>query len=95
MAKRRVSRKRIREDLLAMAGRPQTVTIVRGVRSEQEVHGVILSMGARLVMLRAFRDFVDDGFAVLPLTDIDEVEHSDEVERFTPAFCARKDCLTK
>jgi hypothetical protein len=58
--------------------------VVRLVRNTPDRYwnGFVEAVGLRLVVMRTFDDFVLDGFALLRLKDVQEVEWSEESSRF-------------
>jgi hypothetical protein len=68
---------------LAVACAERTlVTIERAYATDPSFRGYVLAVGARLVLLQHFHEFVDDGWIILALDDIDAVVRGDEEEFF-------------
>lgn len=73
------------DELEPFVGTARKVRITRGLPSEPLINGFVLGLGAELVMLHVFHDFIPDGYAVVRLDDIVGVR-SGPYERHTEAI---------
>lgn len=83
-----------RAELQELARRQAPVRIERDVADAARMHGIALDVGPELLLVALLDDFLLDGYAVLPLRDLEDVRSTD-VDELHASWMRDADRLTE